>query len=63
MILKKNTVYKIIFIFLITFSFFLGYFLKENSAGGGKEFYELSWPIIQSFKNDFSYTLEISNGS
>lgn len=58
MILKKNVMYKIIFIFLITFSFFLGYFLRENSAGGGTEFYELSWPIIQSFRKDFLYTLE-----
>ena len=58
MFLKKSEIYKLIFILLITFSFFLGYFLRENSAGGGTEFYELSWPIIQSFKKDFLYTLE-----
>ena len=39
MILNKSNVFKIIFLLFITFSFFLGYFLKENSAGGGTEFY------------------------
>ena len=38
-------------------SFFLGYFLRENSAGGGLEFYKLSWPIIQSFQKDFLFTI------
>jgi len=45
-------------IFLIIISFFLGYYLRENSVGGGTEFYDLSWPIIQSFKEDFFYTLK-----
>ena len=31
--------------------------LRENSVGGGPEFYELSWPIIQSFKEDFLFTI------
>ena len=58
MILSKTNMFKKIFSCLIVISFFLGYFFKENSAGGGPEFYDLSWPIIQSFKTDFLYTLE-----
>ena len=54
MTLKENVLLKSIILLLISITFFLGYFLRENSAGGGKEFYELSWPIIQSFKEDFS---------
>ena len=50
--------FKILVICLISVSFFLGYFLRENAAGGGLEFYELSWPIIQSFKKDFLFSIE-----
>ena len=57
MILNKNAFFKIAVIILISISFFLGYFLRENSAGGGTEFYKLSWPIIQSLKKDFLYTI------
>ncbi len=52
----KNYI-KIFFLFLIIFSFFLGYALRENSTGAGSEFYHLSWPIIQSFKKDFMFTI------
>jgi len=58
MILNKNTIFKFIVISLVSISFFLGYFLRENSVGGGREFYELSWPIIQSFKEDFLFTIK-----
>ena len=58
MFLNRNNFFKVVIICLISFSFFLGYFLRENSAGGGKEFYELSWPIIQSFKEDFLFTIK-----
>tara|TARA_Y100000590_G_scaffold172864_1_gene197702 strand:- start:4425 stop:5771 length:1347 start_codon:yes stop_codon:yes gene_type:complete len=58
MTLKENVLLKSIILLLISITFFLGYFLRENSAGGGKEFYELSWPIIQSFKEDFLYTIK-----
>tara|TARA_Y100000590_G_C15704397_1_gene1008028 strand:- start:411 stop:1751 length:1341 start_codon:yes stop_codon:yes gene_type:complete len=57
MILNKSFL-KVLVIVLVTVSFFLGYFFRENAAGGGAEFYELSWPIIQSFKEDFIYTLK-----
>ena len=58
MILNKSTFFKVAVISLVIISFFLGYFLKENSVGGGPEFYELSWPIIQSFKKDFLFTIK-----
>ena len=57
MILNKEVLLKFIVVCLISVSFFLGYFLRENSVGGGTEFYELSWPIIQSFKKDFLFTI------
>ena len=57
MILNKSFL-KVLVIVLVSVSFFLGYFFRENAAGGGPEFYDLSWPIIQGFKTDFLYTLE-----
>ena len=48
---------KILVICSISLSFFLGYFLRENATGGGLEFYKLSWPIIQSLKKDFFFTI------
>ena len=48
---------KFIVISLIIASFFTGYFLRENASGGGLEFYNLSWPIINSFKEDFVFTI------
>ncbi len=58
MFLKKGIYFKIFTIFLISTSFFIGFYLRENSVGGGREFYELSWPIIQSFKIDFIDTIK-----
>ena len=58
MILNKEVLLKFAIICLISVSFFLGYFLRENAAGGGLEFYELSWPIIQSFKKDFLFSIK-----
>ena len=57
MILNKEILLKFIVICLIFVSFFLGYFLRENSTGGGAEFYEMEWPIIQSFREDFLFTI------
>ena len=50
--------FKFIIISLVSISFFLGYLLRENSVGGGPEFYALSWPIIQSFKEDFLFSIK-----
>ena len=58
MILNKAVLLKLIVICLIFVSFFLGYFLRENAVGGGAEFYDLTWPITQSFKKDFLFTIK-----
>ena len=58
---KKYVFFKVVAIFLIFTSFYLGYYFGENAVGGGREFYDLSWPIIQSFKKDFLLTLKIYN--
>ena len=58
MLLNKNIFFKTSIICLIFISFFLGYFLRENAVGGGKEFYLVSWPIIQSFREDFLFTIQ-----
>ena len=58
MILNKEVLLKFFVICLISVFFFLGYFLRENAVGGGPEFYVLSWPIIQSFKEDFLFTIK-----
>jgi hypothetical protein len=57
MILNKKFFFKVFVIILISVSFFVGYFLRENAVGGGTEFFNLSWPIIQSLKKDFLYTI------
>ena len=54
---NRHFFFKALVICSISVSFFLGYFLRENAAGGGLEFYNLSWPIIQSFKSDFLFTI------
>ena len=58
MILNKEVLLKFFVICLISVFFFLGYFLRENAVGGGPEFYALSWPIIQSFREDFLFTIK-----
>jgi len=50
---------KIVIILLIFISYFLGFFLRENAAGGGEaDFYSHTWPLIESFKKDFFYTID-----
>ena len=55
--MNKAVLLKLIVICLIFVSFFLGYFLRENAVGGGNEFYDMEWSIIQSFKKDFLFTI------
>ena len=59
MLSNKFYYFKILTIFLIIVSFFTGFFLKENAAGGGPEFYLMEWPIIQSLKKDYDRSLDI----
>jgi len=55
---NKFLIVNISLIFLIFFSFFLGFNLRENAVGGGPDFYNFTWPVIQSFKEDFVYTIK-----
>ena len=57
MTLDSKIFFKLLAFFLICVSFFLGYFLRENAVGGGPEFYSMEWPIIQSLRKDFLYTI------
>ena len=45
---KKNSIYLV-----LTFSIFLGYFLNENSSGGGKIDAKILFPYINNFALDF----------
>jgi len=56
--LNREIVFKSIFLFLICISYFAGYFLRENAAGGGAEFFHMEWLTIQSLKKDFLYTIK-----
>jgi len=55
---SKFFIVKALLIFLIFLSFFLGFYLRENAVGGGPDFYNFTWPVIQSFKEDFIYTIK-----
>ena len=56
---EKNLIYlKSSLIFLILFSYFFGFYLRENIAGGAEaDFNNLTWKGILSFKNNFLDTL------
>ena len=55
---NRHFFFKVLVICSISISFFLGYFFRENAVGGGAEFYAMEWPIIQSFKKDFLFTIK-----
>ena len=58
MFLKKELT-KIYLLILISFTYFLGFFFRENAAGGGEaDFVTHTWPLINSFKKDFFYTID-----
>ena len=49
---------KIFFLFLIFLSYFIGFFLRENIAGGAEnDFLDFTWPAILAFKDSFYSTL------
>ncbi len=53
--MKHESNYNLIYLFIslvIIFTYFFGFYLDENSAGGGKiDFYEHEWGNINLFKN------------
>ena len=58
---KKIIFIKYFFLFLIFQSYLIGFFLRENIAGGAeKDFLMFTWPGIQAFKENFSNSACIS---
>jgi len=56
---KKLDALKYIFLFLLLQFYIIGFFLRENVAGGAeKDFLNYTWPIIDAFKNQFYDTLK-----
>ena len=57
--IKTIDALKILCLVTVIFSYFYGYLTRENLAGGAEsDFISFTWPIIQSFKNDFFYTIK-----
>jgi hypothetical protein len=56
---KKNlNLIKIFILFFIICSYFFGFFLRENIAGGAElDFLSYTWPVIIALKENFSYTI------
>lgn len=55
-ILENN---KYIYLLLIFSLYFIGFFLRENIAGGAEnDFSNFTWPVILSFKSNFYLTLK-----
>ena len=56
---KKIDLFKILLLFLIILSYFVGFFLRENSAGGAEsDFIYHTWPAIQGLKEDFFLSIK-----
>ena len=56
---NASTTIKFISFLLILISYFLGFFLRENIAGGAEaDFLNHTWPAIKSFQLDFIYTIK-----
>jgi len=55
---KKKHIFKYIFLFFVFMSYIIGFFLRENIAGGAEsDFEKLTWPLILAFKNQIYDTL------
>ena len=56
---KKLDALKYIFLFLLLQFYIIGFFLRENVAGGAeKDFLNYTWPLIEAFKDQFYNTLK-----
>ena len=57
---KKNLdSIKYIFLFFLLQFYIVGFFLRENVAGGAeKDFLNYTWPLIEAFKDQFYITLK-----
>ena len=60
MTLNKVDYVKIFLFVLIILSYFLGFSLRENSAGGAEgDFINHTWPAIQAMKEDFFLIIQL----
>lgn len=58
MIQRYSTYLKYLSLIFIFFSYLLGFFLRENIAGGAEQDFEkYTWPLILAFKENFNHTL------
>ena len=57
---KNYTIYtKYILLIFFVFSYVIGFFLRENIAGGAEEdFLNFTWPTILAFKENFYLTIQ-----
>ncbi len=56
---KDLNILKYSYLILILSFYFFGFFQRENIAGGAEQdFLKFTWPVINSFKENFFYTLE-----
>ena len=56
---NKSYYLKIFLLIIISSSYFLGFYLRENAAGGAEgDFLNHTWPALQGIKNDFYYSLK-----
>ena len=54
-----NSLFKLFLILFVITTYFVGFFFRENAVGGGEaDFISHTWPAIQSFKQDFFYTIK-----
>tara|TARA_B100000700_G_scaffold302030_1_gene371884 strand:+ start:7622 stop:8962 length:1341 start_codon:yes stop_codon:yes gene_type:complete len=57
--LEKISYFKILLIFTIIISYFLGFFLRENTSGGAEsDFVNATWPAIQAIKENFYFSIK-----
>lgn len=58
MVIKKNNIIKLFILLFILTSYFVGFFLKDFVPGGAAgDFQDITWPLIQSFKKDFYFSI------
>lgn len=54
----KYIIIKNLFLFLFFISYIFGFLFRENIAGGAEtDFLNFTWPVINSLKQDFFYTI------
>ena len=55
---KKYIIPKYFFLIFFITSYIIGFFLRENVAGGAEQdFLNFTWPLINSFKKDLLFTI------